>query len=87
MNTNFEYLYLTNKHKMNILYCNMNKLPNELILEITDFIDYEKYCKPVHQNVLKNVLEDILDMSTIIGNDVLSPQIAYECWGKGWQNK
>jgi len=37
---------------MDILYCNMNKLPNELILEITDFIDYEKYCKPVHQNVL-----------------------------------
>ena len=65
----------------------MDTLPDELILEITDFIDYEKYCKPVHQNVFKNVLEDILDMSAITGMELLSPLIAYECWGKGWENK
>ena len=60
----------------------MNILPDELILEIVDFIDYEKYCKPVHQDIFKNVLEDILDMSTIM--EPVLPRIAYECWGKGF---
>jgi len=68
---------------MDIDNCNMNILPDELILEITDFIDYEKYCKPEHQNVFKYVLEDILDMSDIM--QPVSPRIAFECWGTGFQ--
>lgn len=67
---------------MDIDNCNMNILPDELILEIADFIDYEKYCKPKHQNVFKNVLEDILDMSDIM--QPVSPRIAFQCWGKGF---
>jgi hypothetical protein len=74
---------------MNV-YNSLNKLPNELINEIADYIDYEKYDKPKHQKSLLDVLEDILSMSDILlipeSGETLSCRIAWQCWGLGSHN-
>lgn len=59
---------------------NMNKLPYELIDVIIDFHDYDKYCKPLHHNILKDVLVDIKDMARIMPYGI-SPSISTRCWG------
>jgi len=55
-------------------------LPVELARMIADYHDYDKYCKPAHLNLLKEVLKDIKDMGEIM--PYISPYIARECWGK-----
>lgn len=59
-------------------------LPEELVNEIADYHDYDKYCKPKHKLLLKNILDDIKDMSEIMPR--ISPIIAYQCWGIGAKN-
>jgi len=55
-------------------------LPVELARMIADYHDYDKYCKPAHLNLLKEVLKDIKDMGAIMPENI-SPYIAWECWG------
>jgi hypothetical protein len=57
------------------------KLPCELIDEIADYHDYDKYCKPEHKILLKNILDNIKDMSEIL--PTIIPHIAWQCWGAG----
>lgn len=54
-------------------------LPVELVRMIADYHDYDKYYKPSHRNLLKDVLKDIKDMAEIM--TYIQPRIAYECWG------
>ncbi len=54
-------------------------LPFELVDIIADYHDYNKYCKPPHRKLLKNVLTDIKDMASIMTR--IQPRIAWECWG------
>lgn len=61
----------------------LEKLPIDLIIYIIDFIDYEKYYKPIHRKKFKNVLSDIYTMSTIIEGSLI-PRLAWQCWGNGW---
>ena len=60
---------------------NLNRLPFELVDLIADYHDYDKYCKPGHQILLKNVLGDIKNMSEIMAS--ISPVLAWQCWGPG----
>ena len=60
---------------------NLNRLPFELVDLIADYHDYNKYCKPGHQILLKNVLGDIKNMSEIMAS--ISPVLAWQCWGPG----
>ena len=60
----------------------LNNLPNELVYEIADYLDYEKYYKPQHYELLKNVVNDIDEMADIM--ETISPKIARECWGVGY---
>ena len=59
-------------------------LPEELVNEIADYHNYDKYCKPRHKILLKNILNDIKDMSEIMPR--ISPNLAYQCWGAGAKN-
>lgn len=59
----------------------LNYLPEELVIEIADYHDYDKYCKPSHIKVLQSVLKDIIDMDSIMSTIV--PSIALQCWGTG----
>ena len=45
-------------------YNNIPHLPNELVYIIADFVDYEKYCKPQHYELLKGVINNIGDMAS-----------------------
>ena len=65
---------------MEVKLQNMNKLPYELIDIIIDFHDYDKYCKPLHRNILKDVLVDIKDMGNIMPYGI-TPSISTQCWG------
>ncbi len=60
----------------------LNNLPNELVYEIADYLDYEKYYKPQHYELLKDVVNDIDEMADIM--ETISPKIARECWGVGY---
>ena len=61
------------------------RLPYEVIDKIADYHDYEKYSKPQHKKLFKNVLISILEMSDVFyGDNNLSPRIAFQCWGNGW---
>ena len=59
----------------------LNYLPEELVNEIADYHDYEKYCKPSHVEILQSVLNDIIDMDSIM--TTIAPNIALQCWGAG----
>jgi hypothetical protein len=54
-------------------------LPVELARMIADYHDYDKYCKPAHTILLKNVLCDIIAMAEIMPN--IKPRLAHQCWG------
>lgn len=56
-------------------------LPEELVNEIADYHDYDKYCKKPHMEVFQNVLKDIFDMDCFMSP--ISPNIALQCWGSG----
>lgn len=63
---------------------NLNSLPFELVDLIADYHDYDKYCKPKHNDLLKNILHDIKNMNEIMPN--ISPTIVWQCWGPGAKN-
>jgi len=58
---------------------NINKLPYELIDIIIDFHDYDKYYKPLHRNILKDVLIDIKEIGNIMPYGII-PSIGTQCW-------
>ena len=64
---------------------NMNSLPYELVDIIADYHDYDKYCKPAHIEKLKEVINDIGDMASImeVNNHTISANLAWQCWGAG----
>ena len=45
---------------------NVPYLPDELVDIIVDYVDYEKYCKPQHYDLLQGVINDIGDMASIM---------------------
>jgi hypothetical protein len=57
----------------------LNYLPTELISEIIDYNDYEKYYKKDHVKNFKNVLLDIHNMNEIMCT--ISPTLTMQCWG------
>ena len=63
---------------------NLKLLPFELVDLIADYHDYNKYCKPEHKILMKNVLGDIKNMSEIMAS--ISPVLAWQCWGPGAKN-
>ncbi len=58
---------------------NLQCLPIEIVNEIADYHDYEKYFKPIHQKKFKHVIYDIYMMGGIM--NPISAKIARECWG------
>ena len=60
-------------------------LPIELVEQIADYHNYEKYCKLKHQSNLKKVLYDIKTMNGIFETSIhtLQPFYALKCWGTG----
>ena len=57
----------------------LNSLPAVIVDLIADYHDYEKYCKPQHQENLKNINDDIIDMSHLM--KPIHPNLARQCWG------
>ena len=57
----------------------LNSLPSELVDIIADYHDYEKYCKPQHQEKLNNINRDIISMSHVM--KPIHPNLARQCWG------
>tara|TARA_B100002019_G_C21099001_1_gene512537 strand:- start:232 stop:549 length:318 start_codon:yes stop_codon:yes gene_type:complete len=57
----------------------LNSLPSELVDIIADYHDYEKYCKPQHQEKLKDINKDIIQMSHVM--NPIHPNLARQCWG------
>ena len=58
---------------------NPNLLPIEIVNEIADYHNYEKYCKPDHKKNFNYVLFDIIRMGEIM--NPISAKLAKECWG------
>lgn len=58
---------------------NVPYLPDELVDIIVDYVDYEKYCKPQHYDLLQGVINDIGDMASIMTD--IKPSISIKCWG------
>tara|TARA_B100000424_G_scaffold254732_1_gene233063 strand:+ start:1211 stop:1570 length:360 start_codon:yes stop_codon:yes gene_type:complete len=54
-------------------------IPEELVNIIADYHDYDKYCKPKHQEIFNHVMNDIINMNAVM--NPISPKIAKECWG------
>lgn len=55
-------------------------IPEELVNKIADYHDYEKYYKPEHYEKLKEVINDIRDMVSIMPDGII-PCISTQCWG------
>lgn len=55
-------------------------LPPEIVDIIADFRDYDKYYKPKHYELLKEIINDIGDMALIMPSGI-QPYIAAQCWG------
>ncbi len=64
---------------LNNINFNCSRLPLEIIDEIADYHNYEKYCKPDHKKRFDNVMNDIISMSGIM--EPISAKLAKECWG------
>ena len=60
---------------------NMKFIPPELVDMIADYHDYDKYCKPAHKLLLKDILDNIKDMSEIM--PTINPVLVWQCWGPG----
>ena len=61
-----------------------SNIPIEIIDIIADYHNYNKYCKPKHKKMFKNVLEDFNNIFNIFIGDNISPNLVYICWGSGW---
>lgn len=60
-------------------YQNIPYLPNELVYIIADFVDYEKYCKPQHYELLKGVINNIGDMASTF--NIMQPSLSALIYG------
>ena len=56
-------------------------IPREIVDLIADYHDYDKYCRPKHQEKFKEVINDIGDMASIM--PTIIPNLAWQCWGPG----
>jgi len=56
-------------------------IPVEIVDLIADYHDYDKYCKPKHQEKFKEVMNDIGNMASIM--PTIMPNLAWQCWGSG----
>jgi len=56
-------------------------IPPEIVDLIADYHDYDKYCRPKHQEKFKEVINDISDMASIM--PCIMPNLAWQCWGSG----
>ena len=61
-------------------------IPNELVDIIIDYLDYEKYYKPLHIYLLKGVINNIGDLSIGMCYNNISPKIAWKYFGGGYNN-
>ena len=59
----------------------MKFIPSEIVDLIADYHDYDKYCKPKHEELFNSVLIDIKTMSEIM--PYIIPNLAWHCWGPG----
>lgn len=60
----------------------LKSMPTEVVDIIADYHDYEKYCKPKHKLLLKNILDNIKDIREIMPSTI-RPNIIWHCWGPG----
>ena len=60
----------------------LNSIPTEVVDIIADYHDYNKYCKPKHKLLLKNILDNIKDISEIMPATI-RPNLVWHCWGPG----
>lgn len=58
-----------------------SRLPIEIVNEIADYHDYQKYCKPDHKKRFDHVMNDIICMNEIM--QPISAKLAKDCWGPG----
>ena len=56
-----------------------DQVPLEVVDQIIDYVDYEKYEIIAQKKNFQNVLTDILDMNEFL--KPISPWIAKQCWG------
>jgi len=56
-------------------------IPVEIVDLIADYHDYDKYCKPKHQEKFKEVINDIGNMASIM--PIINPVLVWQCWGPG----
>ena len=68
-------------NKINFDY---SRLPIEIVNEIADYHDYQKYCKPDHKKRFDDVMNDIICMNEIM--HPISAKLAKECWGPESKN-
>tara|TARA_Y100000992_G_scaffold294341_1_gene253975 strand:+ start:98 stop:469 length:372 start_codon:yes stop_codon:yes gene_type:complete len=60
-------------------YNSVPYLPNELVYIIVDFLDYEKYYKPQHYELLKGVINNIGDMASTFS--IMQPSLSALLYG------
>ena len=60
-------------------------LPPEIVDEIADYHDYQKYYKPEHKKKFDYVLNDIIKMNGI--RRPISAKLAKECWSSNYDDK
>lgn len=67
-------------------YCKI--IPKEIVNIIIDYIDYEKYTKIKSKKIMIDVLNDLIQSSTIFdcNNNNLPPYYIWLCWGSGVKN-
>ena len=57
-------------------------LPHDIVYEILDYFNYEKYCKPIHKELFSKTLGNINNFRSIFPNKI-KPFIILKCLGKG----
>lgn len=57
-------------------------LPYDMIHEIMDYFNYEKYCKPEHKEAFSTTLSNINDFRNVFINRI-RPIIVKSCLGRG----
>ena len=59
----------------------MKFIPSEIVDLIADYHDYNKYCKPKHEELFNSVLIDIKTMGKIM--PYIIPNLVWHSWGPG----